>query len=141
MDSAYARAVPWAPNSTAATRKHPPPAAPASTCSTLSPSASGRSSIHVDGPAWDAALGEVASKHPNWKVIIAHSGPGTPTLAAACLAERTPNVYLELCTSFPDLPTVREVVQRVGPHKLLFGTDAPLLDAAYALGLYARRWR
>jgi predicted TIM-barrel fold metal-dependent hydrolase len=45
-------------------------------------------------------------------------------------------VYVELSTSFPDLPVVREVVQRVGPERLLFGSDAPLLDPAYALGLY-----
>ncbi len=43
---------------------------------------------------------------------------------------------MELSTSFPDLATVREVVRRVGPARLLFGSDAPLLDPAYALGLY-----
>ena len=28
-------------------------------------------------------------------------------------------------------------MRRVGPERLLFGSDAPLLDPAYALGLYA----
>jgi hypothetical protein len=45
--------------------------------------------------------GRSRRKHPNWKVILAHSGPRHPHPAAACLAERTQNVYLELCTSFP----------------------------------------
>jgi predicted TIM-barrel fold metal-dependent hydrolase len=93
--------------------------------------------IHVDGPDWATALTEVANANPHWKTIIAHSGPGTPVRAAACVVERTCNVYVELSTSFPDLPVVRDVVQRVGSERLLFGSDAPLLDAAYALGVYA----
>jgi predicted TIM-barrel fold metal-dependent hydrolase len=93
--------------------------------------------IHVDGPDWESTLVDVANAHRDWKVIIAHAGAGTPARAAASLVERTDNVYVELSTSFPDLPIVREVVQRVGPERLLFGSDAPLLDPAYALGLYA----
>jgi predicted TIM-barrel fold metal-dependent hydrolase len=93
--------------------------------------------IHVDGPDWATALTEVANTHPRWRIIIAHGGPGTPVRAAACVVERTTNVYVELSTSFPDLPTIREVVRRVGAERLLFGSDAPLLDAAYALGVYA----
>jgi len=93
--------------------------------------------IHVEGAGWDDALACVALAHPRWKVIVAHAGPGAPDRAVAGLVERTPNVYAELSTSFPDLATTREVVQRVGPDRLLFGSDAPLLDPAYALGLYA----
>jgi len=70
-------------------------------------------------------------------VIVAHGGPGTPSREAACLVERTDNVYVELSTSFPDLPIAREVVRRVGPRRLLFGSDAPLLDPAYVQGIYA----
>jgi predicted TIM-barrel fold metal-dependent hydrolase len=47
------------------------------------------------------------------------------------------NVYVELATSFPDRRTAREVVHRVGPARLLFGSDAPLLDPAYVQGIYA----
>jgi predicted TIM-barrel fold metal-dependent hydrolase len=93
--------------------------------------------IHVDGADWDAVLAEVVSAYPDWKVIVAHAGPGTPVRAAAALVERTSNVYLELPTSFPDLPTTREVVRRSGPERLLFGSDTPLLDPAYVLGIYA----
>jgi predicted TIM-barrel fold metal-dependent hydrolase len=93
--------------------------------------------IHVDGPDWDMALADVASASPDWKVIVAHAGPGTPGRLAAALVERTSNVYVELSTSFPDLPTTREVVRRISPQRLLFGSDAPLLDPAYVLGIYA----
>ena len=93
--------------------------------------------IHVDGPDWDDALASVATEYPRWPVIVAHAGPGAPARAAAGLVERTPNVYVELSTSYPDLPIARELVRRVGQGRLLFGSDAPLLDPDYVLGIYA----
>ena len=69
---------------------------------------------------------------------MAHAGPGSPSREAARLIESTPNVYVELSTSFPDLPVVREVVAAAAERgRLLFGSDAPLLDPAYVLGVYA----
>jgi predicted TIM-barrel fold metal-dependent hydrolase len=94
--------------------------------------------IHVDGPEWDLALRDVATAFPHWKVIVAHAGPGTPSRATARLVESTPNVYVELSTSFPELPIVREVVRVAQDRgRLLFGSDAPLLDPAYVIGIYA----
>ncbi|MBV9324748.1 MAG: amidohydrolase family protein [Chloroflexi bacterium] len=93
--------------------------------------------IHVDGPVWDAALLQVATDYPTWKVIVAHAGPGAPSREAARLVRSAENVYVELSTSFPDLPVVREVVRAAGPDRLLFGSDGPLLDPAYVLGIYA----
>jgi uncharacterized protein len=94
--------------------------------------------IHVDGPEWDTALQDLALEYPAWKVIVAHAGPGTPSREAARLVESTPNVYVELATSFPELPVVKEVVAVAAERgRLLFGSDAPLLDPAYVLGIYA----
>jgi len=93
--------------------------------------------IHNDGPGWAEALVEVARAFPDWPVIIAHAGLGTPSRDAATAVQRSDNIYLELATSFPDLPVVREVVRRAGPERLLFGSDAPLIDQAYVLGIYA----
>jgi predicted TIM-barrel fold metal-dependent hydrolase len=94
--------------------------------------------IHVDGVGWSDALREVAAAFPTWDVIVAHAGPGTPTREAACLVGTVSNVYVELSTSFPDLPVIRDVVRAAQPrHRLLFGSDAPLLEPAYALGTYA----
>jgi predicted TIM-barrel fold metal-dependent hydrolase len=93
--------------------------------------------IHVDGPDWSEPLYEVASAFPDWRVIVAHAGPGTPSLQAADLVERTSNVYVELPTSFPDRRIAGEVARRAGPGRLLFGSDAPLLDPAYVQGIYA----
>jgi predicted TIM-barrel fold metal-dependent hydrolase len=94
--------------------------------------------IHVDGSEWDLALRQVATEFPSWSVIVAHAGPGTPSRETARLVESTPNVYVELSTSFPDLPTVREVLSAAQERgRLLFGSDAPLLDPAYVTGIYA----
>jgi predicted TIM-barrel fold metal-dependent hydrolase len=46
-------------------------------------------------------------------------------------------VYVELSTSFADMQVVREVVRAAGTERLLFGSDAPLLDPAYVQGIYA----
>jgi predicted TIM-barrel fold metal-dependent hydrolase len=93
--------------------------------------------IHVDGPQWTGALATVANEYPDWKLIVAHAGPGTASPEAAHLVAQTRNVYLELATTTPDLPVIKELVARVGPERLLFGTDAPLIDPAYVLGIYA----
>jgi uncharacterized protein len=93
--------------------------------------------IHNDGPAWAETLVEFARAYPDWSIVVAHAGLGTPSLEAAAAVEQTSNIYLELATSFPDLPIVREVVCRAGPERLLFGSDAPLIDQSYVLGIYA----
>jgi predicted TIM-barrel fold metal-dependent hydrolase len=93
--------------------------------------------IHVAGSGWDQALIDVAAAHPEWPVIIAHGGPGLPVLESAGVVEQTDNVYVELSTTAPDLPVIREVVRLVGSERLLFGSDAPLIDPAYVLGIYA----
>jgi predicted TIM-barrel fold metal-dependent hydrolase len=92
--------------------------------------------IHVAGAGWDQALIDAARAFRDWPVIIAHSGPGAPVLEAASVVEQTDNVFVELATTAPDLLVMREVVRRVGPDRLLFGSDAPLIDPAYMLGAY-----
>ncbi|MDQ3811491.1 MAG: amidohydrolase family protein [Chloroflexota bacterium] len=93
--------------------------------------------IHVDGDGWDEALAAAAAEFPGWKVIVTHAGPGTPSPAAARLVERTDNVFVELCTSFPDRAICADLVRRAGTERVLFGSDAPLLDPSYVLGIYA----
>jgi predicted TIM-barrel fold metal-dependent hydrolase len=92
--------------------------------------------IHNDGPDWDVALGEYARRHPQLHILLAHSGPGTPSLAAARLAAQHEHVYLELASSFANLPTMRELVAIASPAKVAWGTDAPLIDPRFVLGSY-----
>jgi predicted TIM-barrel fold metal-dependent hydrolase len=93
--------------------------------------------IHVDGLDWAQSLGEIARAYPDWRVIVAHAGPGMASPECVQLLQTTRNVYVELSTSYADLPVVREVVKTAGPARLLFGSDAPLLDPAYVQGVYA----
>ncbi|MFN8620016.1 MAG: amidohydrolase family protein [Chloroflexota bacterium] len=93
--------------------------------------------IHNDGEGWEAALGDLAERHPRLPIIVAHAGPGTPIASAAHLAAAHDNVWLELASSFTSLQEVRAVVSIAGPDRLLFGTDAPLLEPAFVLGSYA----
>lgn len=92
--------------------------------------------IHNDGPDWDAHLLRIARKHPRLPIIIAHAGLGCPSVEAGVLARAADNIYAEMSSSFAHLPTVREFVRTIPPERLLFGTDAPLLDPAFVLGTY-----
>lgn len=92
--------------------------------------------IHNAGDGWDDALGTIARRHPRLPIVIAHGGLGTPSVEGARLAAAHDNVYLELSSSFAHLPTVREAVAIAGPDRLLWGSDAPLLDPAFVLGTY-----
>ncbi len=93
--------------------------------------------IHNTGVGWDTALGEIAASHPELPIIIAHGGLGTPSVEGARLAATHDNVYVEWSSSFADLRVVRAAVAIVPPERLLWGSDAPLLDPSFVLGTYA----
>jgi uncharacterized protein len=92
--------------------------------------------IHNLGDGWDGALGDIARRHPQLPIVIAHGGLGTPSVEGARLVAAHDNVYLELSSSFAHLPTARKAVAIAGPERLLWGSDAPLLDPAFVLGTY-----
>jgi len=92
--------------------------------------------IHNDGDDWDEHLLRIAREHPRLPIVIAHGGLGFPDLPGARLAAAADNVYFEMCSSFAQIPTVREIVKIVPRHKFLFGTDAPLLEPSFVLGTY-----
>jgi len=92
--------------------------------------------IHNDGPDWDQHLLRIAREHPRLPIIIAHGGMGFPDLPGARIAAAADNIYFEMCSSFAQIQTIREVVKTVPLHKFLFGSDAPLLEASFVLGTY-----
>jgi hypothetical protein len=92
--------------------------------------------IHNAGDGWDEALGAIARRHPRLPIVVAHGGLGTPSVEGARLAASHDNVYLEWSSSFAHLPTVRRALAIAGPDRLLWGSDAPLLDPAFVLGTY-----
>ena len=68
--------------------------------------------------------------------MIAHGGLGTPSVEGARVAAGTDNVHLEFASSFANLATVRAAVAIAGPERLMWGSDAPLLEPAFVLGTY-----
>ena len=59
-------------------------------------------------------------------VLIAHMGTVWNVMEAILVAERTPNLYLE--TSWAQLLDVRAASRRLGPEKIIMGTDWPGSD-------------
>ena len=92
--------------------------------------------IHNDGPDWPAAIATYARAHPRLRILLAHSGPGMPSIEGARLAAEHEGVFLELGSSFANLPIMRQLVTIAGPAKIAWGTDAPLLDPRFVLGSY-----
>ena len=78
----------------------------------------------------------IAREHPKLPIIIAHAGLGFPNLEGARIAAQADNIYAEMSSSFAQLATVREFLRIIPKDKMLFGTDAPLLDPAFVLGTY-----
>jgi predicted TIM-barrel fold metal-dependent hydrolase len=69
---------------------------------------------------------------PEAKLIMAHAG-GQPYAhgdwnRAIMIAKKHPNLYLDTACSTVDSSFVRTCIEELGPDRVLFGTDIPLLD-------------
>ena len=72
------------------------------------------------------AIEEIARLFPAVPVLIAHLGTVWNVMEAILVAERTPNLYLE--TSSAQLLDVGTAYRRLGPEKIIMGTDWPRSD-------------
>ncbi|MCU1527006.1 MAG: amidohydrolase 2 [Frondihabitans sp.] len=72
------------------------------------------------------AIEEIAKGHPDVPTIIAHMGAVWNVPEAIIVAERQPHVYLE--TSATLMADVRRAYARVGPEKILLGSEWPGSD-------------
>ena len=84
--------------------------------------------IHCGHPIYSLpwSIEELIVAFPHVKVVLGHMGHGNVIYinGAIDVAARNPNVYLE--TSGMPMPTkIREAVERVGPERVLFGSDIP----------------
>jgi predicted TIM-barrel fold metal-dependent hydrolase len=84
--------------------------------------------------SWKFCL-TVAERHPDASIIIAHMGGDLPTLQQECSLEVAhrglPNVYLGT-ESIREYYSLRIALDRLGPERILFGSDYPLgWPAAY----------
>jgi uncharacterized protein len=95
---------------------------------------------HCDGQVDEASAERflaLARRHPAVPVVLYHTGfqgPHEPAMAAAETARRdgSADLWLETAQLPPDRAV--EAVERVGPERVLFGTDATF----YGRGHYAR---
>lgn len=92
--------------------------------------------IHNSGEGWEEALLAIARRHPRLPIVVAHAGYHRPQPSVAAVVNETSNVYIELASSKADIRDARDLVGAVDPERVLFGSDAPLLNPAFVLGVY-----
>ena len=79
---------------------------------------------------WEKALLELVSAFPSITFVCGHAGWDRPKSALKA-ALKLPNLYLE--TSWQPASTIRRLCEKVGPERLLFGSDFPLFSQKRAL--------
>jgi predicted TIM-barrel fold metal-dependent hydrolase len=78
-------------------------------------------------------LADVAARVPGARVLAGHMGAnGWPRVPEA--ADRSDRIWFEPCWSAPEANRIRWILDRIGPSRLMFGTDATLIDPSVALG-------
>jgi predicted TIM-barrel fold metal-dependent hydrolase len=78
-------------------------------------------------------FGELAPKYPDVTFLMGHAGYGEWDSALA-VAREHPNVYLELTAAHRVSGIITRMVEEVGSHKVVFGTDLPWFDPLYGIG-------
>jgi predicted TIM-barrel fold metal-dependent hydrolase len=80
----------------------------------------------------------LARCHPDVVFLLGHSG-GTPAGYATSIdvAQRCPNVYLDICRSEMSPLWIERIVTEVGAERVLWGTDFPFLEPRYLIGRLA----
>lgn len=80
---------------------------------------SGDSTFHTP-----SQFGEMAETFPEVPLIMAHMGFWQQTEDAIAKASKYDNLFLE--TAYvPDIDVIREAAEKVGPEKIVFGSDTP----------------
>lgn len=87
------------------------------------------------GSAFDGVenVRKVAQAYPNISLICGHSFHGDWEKGIA-LGKEYPNIYFELTAVADDRGVIERLVQEVGSHRLLFGTDLPWFSTYHGIG-------
>ena len=80
-----------------------------------------------------AELEPLFERYRSAPILLAHAGAAEPESYVA-YARKYPNVYLELCFSGAPYGVIEYFVQELGPHRMLFGSDAPYMSIQQQLG-------
>ena len=74
-----------------------------------------------------------AQAYPNVPIILGHMG-GDAWWEGARVAGESPNLYLELCSTYTDPQKARAAIAGAGVERVLFGTDSQLFEPTHMLG-------
>jgi len=87
---------------------------------------------NIDSPIM---IDKLAKRYPNVSFLIGHSG-GTyeGREEAEKMGKKHPNVYLEWCGSFCNTRSWLDTLDKVGPRKVVFGTDAMVHGIDWEIG-------
>lgn len=92
--------------------------------------------IHCGHPIFTLpwSIEELIRRYPAARIVLGHMGHGNIVYinAAIDVAARNQNVYLET-SGMPMHSKIREAVERVGPDRVLYGSDAPFHHPAVEL--------
>lgn len=92
--------------------------------------------IHCGHPIFTLpwSIEELIRRYPAARIVLGHMGHGNIVYinAAIDVAARNQNVYLET-SGMPMHTKIREAVERVGPDRVLYGSDAPFHHPAVEL--------
>lgn len=84
--------------------------------------------IHCGHPIFTLpwSIEELAVRYPQARIVLGHMGHGNIVYinGAIDVAARNPNVYLET-SGMPMHSKICEAVERVGPDRVLYGSDTP----------------
>jgi hypothetical protein len=84
--------------------------------------------IHCGHPIFTLpwSIEELIRRYPAARIVLGHMGHGNIVYinAAIDVAARNPNVYLET-SGMPMHSKIREAVERVGPDRVVYGSDTP----------------
>lgn len=90
--------------------------------------------VHTYSVSDALALVQLVKQFPELIVIMGHmAGPQWEDAIRA--VEKHPRIFVEPCCSYPDRDKLRFAIDRLGPRRVLFGSDMPLLHPSVTLGM------
>jgi len=87
---------------------------------------------NLPGESVPSEVADLARRHPRAQIIMAHlNGCGLPGIDAVA---DCPNVAVDTSGGDPESGIVEAAVARLGPHRVVFGSDAPIRHFGVQLG-------
>jgi hypothetical protein len=87
---------------------------------------------NLPGESTPADVADLARRHPDARIIMAHlNGAGLRGIEAIV---RTPNVVVDTSGGDPESGMVEAAVARLGPKRVVYGSDAPIRHFGVTLG-------